>query len=103
MNKHEEKELIEMARYVFASNTEYAKELRRLVSFYHDNQDNAPPLPEPTKKDNVVVRVSGQAGPPLEEMRELKKVVRHLYEERTGQKWRPQLRVIQGGEGIERK
>jgi hypothetical protein len=31
------------------------------------------------------------------EIRYLEKEVRNLYEERTGKKWRPDLKVIQGG------
>jgi hypothetical protein len=91
MNNQEEKDLLEMARYVLSSKTKYADMLKRLVDFYYDNLDTAPPLPEEKPKACDVLAKMKEANKKLEKM------TRNLYEDRTGQKWRPQLRVIPGG------
>ena len=91
MNNQEENDLLEMARYVLSSKTKYADMLERLVDFYYDNLFAAPPLPEEKPKACDVLAKMKEANKKLEKM------TRNLYEDRTGQKWRPQLRVIQGG------
>ncbi|MBU4230146.1 MAG: hypothetical protein KKG88_07570 [Proteobacteria bacterium] len=89
MNEQEKEKFVEMTRYILASKTKHAKDFRQLVSFYHATLDKAPPLPEPKKEDAIDTA--------LEQIRDMKKTVRNLYKKRTGQKWRPSLRVIQGG------
>lgn len=100
MNEQEKKELLKMARQILGSKTKYTEVFQRLIRIYHDDLGKAQTLVEPTKKEEVFIRVRRQGGTVLQEMKELKKMTRQLYEDRTGQKWRPSLRVIQGGAAI---
>lgn len=97
MNEQEKKDLLKMTRHILGSKTKSAEVFQKLIRIYHDDLGRVLSAPAPTKKEDVIVRVRRQGGTVLEEMKELKKMCRQLYEYRTGQKWRPSLRVIQGG------
>ncbi|EKD40877.1 MAG: DNA mismatch repair protein MutS [uncultured bacterium] len=57
----------------------------------------APPLPKVNPIDSLRTTMQEFEEKSRADRQELKKAVRKLYEEQTGQKWRPALRVIQGG------
>jgi hypothetical protein len=92
---------LRMVREIMASKTKYAVELSRLLEFYNANLDKAPPASKDCSFAKEVQRVA-RILKELHEDREKRKSLhqgqmRKLYEERTGQKWRPSLIVIQGG------
>ncbi len=57
----------------------------------------APPLPKENPIDSLRTKMQEFKEKSRADRQEFKKAVRKLYEEQTGQKWRPALRVIQGG------
>lgn len=100
MNEQEKKELLKMTSQILGSKTKYTEVFQRLIRIYHDDLGKAQTLVEPPKKEEVFIRVRREGSTVLQEMKELKKMTRQIYEDRTGQKWRPSLRVIQGGATI---
>lgn len=97
MEEWRKQELLEKAAYIFRSKTKYAEKLRRLVAFYHDNLETAPPLPAEKPKDSLAF-LKAQTKEAEARLAKLEKAARNLYENRTGKKWRPSLTVCQGGD-----
>jgi len=108
---------LKMVKEILTSKTKYAVELSRLLKFYTTNLDKAPPATEncsftkevqrvaiilkeqraEREKESLTQMIEQLEKKPQTDMQEIKKATRNLYEERTGKKWRPSLRVIQGG------
>lgn len=94
MDERKKMEACRMAEYVLTSKTKYAGELWRLLKFYNDNLDKAPPLPEEKPIDSLRTKIQNFFEKNRADMQELKKETRNLYKERTGQEWRPALTVV---------
>lgn len=101
MNKQKIEEGRRMAHYILTSGTKEAQELWRLLNFYHDSLDKAPPLPEEKPPCGGLIamaqEVLAQQAQLKAKIRETERLARKVYEERTGKKWRPSLKMCEGG------
>ncbi len=86
-----------MAHYVLTSKTEYAGALWRLLEFYHDKLIESQSLPEVKPRDSVWDRLWKAEEDISDRMNRKLDQLERIFAEKVGQRWRPQLRVIQGG------
>lgn len=104
--ERENRVTLKEARYILNSRTKAAEAFRQIVhSLYLDHikrqtgtAPNKDAVKEKSKDGDLLNMVKEARAEQAEILEKLKRMNRNLYEKQTGQKWRPSLRVLMGGD-----